>query len=124
MGLVTSGGFNVLGNDGRCSIIGREIGFENIGVDADIDTSTHGNEASFEFVVEKNPDYIFVVPMGNDDAAAMKALEDQTAANPAWSTLDAVQNGRYVTLDPHLFQYKPNERWDQSYQVLFDALYA
>ena len=35
-----------------------------------------------------------------------------------------VQNGRYVTLDPHLFQYKPNERWDQSYQVLFDALYA
>ena len=54
----------------------------------------------------------------------MKALEDQTAANPAWSTLDAVQNGRYVTLDPHLFQYKPNERWDQSYQVLFDALYA
>ena len=26
MGLVTSGGFNVLGNDGRCSIIGREIG--------------------------------------------------------------------------------------------------
>ena len=61
MGLVTSGGFNVLGNDGRCSIIGREIGFENIGVDADIDTSTHGNEASFEFVVEKNPDYIFVM---------------------------------------------------------------
>ena len=124
VGMCTSGSFNVLGNDGRCSIIGREIGFENIGVDADIDTSTHGNEASFEFVVEKNPDYIFVVPMGNDDAAAMKALEDQTAANPAWSTLDAVQNGRYVTLDPHLFQYKPNERWDQSYQVLFDALYA
>ncbi len=55
VGMCTSGGFNVLGNDGRCSIIGREIGFENIGVDADIDTSTHGNEASFEFVVEKNP---------------------------------------------------------------------
>ena len=61
VGMCTSGGFNVLGNDGRCSIIGREIGFENIGVDADIDTSTHGNEASFEFVVEKNPDYIFVM---------------------------------------------------------------
>ena len=73
---------------------------------------------------DRNPDFIFVVPMGNDDAAAMKALEDQTAANPAWSTLSAVQNGNYVTLDPHLFQYKPNERWDQSYQVLYDALYA
>ena len=49
------------GNDGRCSIIGKEIGFENIGVDANIDTSTHGNEASFEFIVDKNPDYIFAM---------------------------------------------------------------
>lgn len=32
VGLVTSGSFNVLGNDGRCSIIGREIGFENLGL--------------------------------------------------------------------------------------------
>ena len=59
VGLVTSGSYNVLGNDGRCSMIGREIGFENIGVDANIDTSTHGNEASFEFIVEKAPDYIY-----------------------------------------------------------------
>ena len=47
--------------EGRCSMIGREVGFENIGVDAEIDTATHGNEASFEFVVEKDPDYIFVL---------------------------------------------------------------
>lgn len=38
----TSGGFNVLGSDGRCSLISREAGFENIGVDAAADTSTHG----------------------------------------------------------------------------------
>src|SRR5699024_12504548 len=36
VGMCTSGSFNVLGNDGRCSIIGREIGFENVGVDANI----------------------------------------------------------------------------------------
>lgn len=61
VGLVTSGGFNVLGVDGRCSIISREIGFENIGIDAEIDTATHGNEATFEFIVEKDPDYMFVL---------------------------------------------------------------
>lgn len=61
IGLCTSGSFNVLGNDGRCSLIGKEIGFENVGVDAEVETSTHGNEASFEFVVEKNPEYIFVL---------------------------------------------------------------
>ena len=30
----TSGSFNLLGNDGRCSLIVNEIGFDNIGVDA------------------------------------------------------------------------------------------
>lgn len=50
VGLCTSGSFNVLGNDGRCSIIGREIGFENVGVDAENDTSTHGNETSYNIV--------------------------------------------------------------------------
>ncbi len=58
VGMCTSGSFNVLGNDGRCSMIGRELGFENIGVDANIDTSTHGNEASFEFHCGEGPDYI------------------------------------------------------------------
>lgn len=61
VGMCTSGGFNILGNDGRCSLIGNEIGFENVGVDSDTTTSTHGNEASFEFVVERNPEYIFVM---------------------------------------------------------------
>lgn len=50
IGMCTSGGFNVLGNDGRCSLIVNECGFNNIGVDAaassDDDNSSrsgHGN---------------------------------------------------------------------------------
>lgn len=34
VGMVNAGGFNVLGNDGRCSIIGVEVGYENIGLEA------------------------------------------------------------------------------------------
>ena len=95
IGLVTSGSFNVLGNDGRCSMIGREIGFENIGAAADIDTSTHGNEASFEFIVEKDPDYIFVMDrdaaIGTDGAQlAQEIMENElvmgTDAYQEWSS--------------------------------------
>lgn len=78
IGMCTSGSYNVLGNDGRCSMIGREIGFENIGVDAEIDTSTHGNEASFEFIVQKDPEYIFVMDrdaaIGTDGAKLAKEI--------------------------------------------------
>ena len=115
-----SGGTRVQASSTMTGAMLADLGVKNLAAE----NPSPLKDFSLESIIEMNPDYIFVVPMGNDDAAAMKALEDQTAANPAWSTLDAVQNGRYVTLDPHLFQYKPNERWDQSYQVLFDALYA
>ena len=98
VGMCTSGSFNVMGNDGRCSIIGREIGFENVGVDANIDTATHGNEASFEFVVKQNPQYIFVL----DRDAAINAEGAQLARdimeNELVMGLDAYKEGHVVYL--------------------------
>ncbi len=98
VGMCTSGSFNVLGNDGRCSKIGREIGFENIGVDANIDTSTHGNEASFEFVVEKAPEYIFV--MDRDAAIGTEGaqLAKEIMENELIMGTDAYKNGNIVYL--------------------------
>lgn len=34
LGMCTTGSFNLLGNDGRCSLIVNEIGFDNIGAQA------------------------------------------------------------------------------------------
>lgn len=98
IGMCTSGGFNVLGNDGRCSLIGVEIGFANIGVDADIDTSTHGNEASFEFLVEKAPDYVFV--MDRDAAIGTEGaqLAQEIVENELVKGTEAYQNGNIVYL--------------------------
>lgn len=98
IGMCTSGGFNVLGNDGRCSLIGVEIAFENIGVDADIDTSTHGNEASFEFLVEKAPDYVFV--MDRDAAIGTEGaqLAQEIMENELVKGTEAYQNGNIVYL--------------------------
>ena len=99
IGMCTSGGFNVLGNDGRCALIGNEVGFENIGVDANVDTSTHGNEASFEFVVEKNPDYIFVLDrdaaIGTDGAQLAKDIME----NELIMGTDAYKDGKIVYLE-------------------------
>ena len=98
MGLVTSGGFNVLGNDGRCSLIGREAGFANVGADAQPGTSTHGNEASFEFIVEKAPDYIFVMDrdaaIGTDGAKLAREIME----NELVMGTDAYKNGNIVYL--------------------------
>ena len=98
VGMCTSGSFNVLGSDGRCSIIGRELGFDNIGVDADLDTSTHGNEASFEFVVDKDPDYIFVLDRDAAIATEGAKLAQEIVENELVMGTDAYKNGRIVYL--------------------------
>lgn len=97
VGMTTSGSFNLMGNDGRCSIVGREIGFENLTVAES--TSTHGNEASFETVVEKNPDYIFVMDrdsaIGADGAQTAKEIVE----NELVMGTDAYKNGRIIYLE-------------------------
>lgn len=48
LGMSTSGSFNLLGNDGRCSLIVNEIGFNNIGADAATAGSSNGRGGSSE----------------------------------------------------------------------------
>ena len=99
VGMVNAGGFGLLGNDGRCSIIGRELGFENIGVDANVSTSTHGNEASFEFVLNANPDYIFVMDRDAAIGSEGAQLASEVMDNELVNKTAAAQNGHVVVLE-------------------------
>ncbi len=98
VGLVTSGGFNILGNDGRCSMVGREIGFENIGIDAAAATSTHGNESSFEFVVEKDPDYMVVLDRDAAIATEGAKLAQEVVENELVKSTRVYNDGHIIYL--------------------------
>jgi len=73
---------------------------------------------SVEKIIEVDPDYIFVIPMGNDDALAQKNLKENVESNPAWNSLTAVVNDQYILLPKDKFLYKPNALWDESYAYL------
>lgn len=95
--MYTSSSVNVLGNDGRCSIIGSEIGFDNLA--AGETTSTHGNETSFETIVQQNPEYIFVL---NRDAAIGTDGADQAqeiVENSLTQNTQAYQDGNIIYLE-------------------------
>lgn len=97
VGMYTSGGLNVLGNDGRCSLIGNEVGFDNLA--ASEVTSTHGNEVSFETIVAEDPEYIFVL---NRDAAIGSDGADQAqevVENELTQQTQAYQNGNIIYLE-------------------------
>lgn len=81
-------------------------------------------EISMETVIAEDPQFIFVVYMGEDSAAAEAALAGSLTDNPAWGDLRAVREGNFIVLPRELFHYKPNQRWGESYAYLYDCLYG
>lgn len=79
-------------------------------------------DLSMEAVIEEDPDFIFVVAMG-DGQKALDALQSGVQSSPAWNELSAVKNGRYHVLAKEHFHYKPNNRWGESYEILAKILY-
>ena len=105
-----SGGTRVQSSGTQTGAMMADLGVNNL---ADENKSLL-KDFSLEAVIEMDPDFVFVIPMGNDTEAAI----------PAWGSLSAVQNGRYITLDPTLYLAKPNAQWGAAYQGLFDNLYG
>lgn len=97
VGMTTSGSFNLLGNDGRCSLIGVEAGFNNL--TAAGSTSTHGNESSFETVVQQNPDYIFVMDRDSAISTAGAKTAKEIVENELVKTTDAYKNNHIIYLE-------------------------
>ena len=105
----------------RGTILGEmlaDMGCINI---ADSNTSLLEN-LSVEAVIRKEPHHIFVVTMGSNTEAARQSLENMMKENTAWSTLEAVKNGRLHIMDKTLFNLKPNSRWAESYGILYEKL--
>ncbi len=78
---------------------------------------------SLEKIIEINPDYIFVICMG-EQSEAKAQMEYLFSSNPAWNSLDAVKNDQFYYLEKELFHNKPNERWNESYEILINILQA
>ncbi len=115
----SSGFVKAKGSDG--TVLGEmlaDFGCINI---ADSDTALLEN-LSIESVIAREPYHVFVITMGSDTDAAMQSLADLIASNPAWQTMDAVQNGRIHIMDKSLFHLKPNARWAEAYQTLYEIL--
>ena len=96
IGMCTSGAFSTLGNDGRCSIIGRELGFNNIASD-DV-TSTHGNESPFELLVELNPEYMFILDRDAAISTEGAKLAEEIMNNELVAKTDAYKNDNIIYL--------------------------
>lgn len=113
-----STGMKAKRDDNLAGQILKQFGTTNL---ADL-TPSLLEELSVEEIVAQDPDYIFITTMGSE-SDALEYLKNNVENDPAWSELSAVKNDRYILLPQDLFHYKPNNRWDESYEYLAKILY-
>ncbi|MBE6024248.1 MAG: siderophore ABC transporter substrate-binding protein [Cellulosilyticum sp.] len=94
--LANGDGFSVYGKGSRFGIIHNEFGIAP--VDEAIEVSTHGQNASFEYVVEQNPDLLFVVD--RTAATGGEGSAKEMFSNELMQGTDAYKNDRIVYLNP------------------------
>jgi iron complex transport system substrate-binding protein len=93
--LANEGAISAYGAGSRFGIIHDVLGFTPI--DPSIQVTTHGQSISFEFIAEKNPDYLFIVDRGaavGGESAAKKTIENELVKKTK-----AFKDGNIVYLD-------------------------
>lgn len=100
-GLVTlsnNGKISAYGEDSRFGVIHRYFGFTPLD---EIKGSNHGSSVTFEYVLEKNPDFLFVVD--RSAVAGGDVLANQSFNNSIIQATDAFKNNRIVFLDAEIW---------------------
>ncbi|GAA3399748.1 siderophore ABC transporter substrate-binding protein [Paenibacillus hodogayensis] len=93
--LANDGSISAYGAGSRFGIIHDVLGFTP--VDPKIEVSTHGQSVTFEYIAEKNPDYLFVIDRSaavGGEAGAKKTIENELVKKTK-----AFKDGHIVYLD-------------------------
>ncbi|QIB27429.1 ABC transporter substrate-binding protein [Caloranaerobacter azorensis] len=109
---------------GTDSMVGEMLkDLNTINISGVIGDSADAKVFSMEKILQEDPDFIFVQTMGSDKEKIFKKLKSDVESNPAWASLTAVKNNRYIILPKDLYLYKPNDRYAEAYEGLAKILY-
>jgi len=94
--LGSEGKVSAYGTNSRFGLIHDVFGFQ--AADEKIEVSTHGQNVSFEYIAETNPDILFVVD--RDAAVGGDASAKDSIENDLVKKTNAYEDGKIIYLDP------------------------
>lgn len=97
--LINEGSLSAYGAGSRFSIIHDTFGFAQ--ADANIEASTHGQNVSYEYVLETNPDILFVID--RTKAIGGDVSQNSVVDNELVTQTNAGKNGQVIALNPQVW---------------------
>ncbi len=103
LGMYNNNAMSILGTDSQLSIIGKEMGGNNLGdTVGEVEKPAHGDDASWETIINLNPEYLFVLDRSsavNSEDGVLGAQE--VIENDLIKELDVYKNGNIVYFIQH-----------------------
>lgn len=97
--MANEGQLSAYGPGSRFGMIHTDFGF--VPADTNIEASTHGQSISYEYILDKNPDILFVIDrtkaIGGDDS------KNNVAENELIKQTNAGKNGKVIELEPDVW---------------------
>lgn len=97
--LVNEGSLSAYGQGSRFGIVHDTFGF--LQADDNIEASTHGQNVSYEYILEKNPDLLFVID--RTKAIGGDASQNAVADNDLVKETNAGKNNKVIALNPQVW---------------------
>ncbi len=97
--MANDGNISAFGEGSRFGIIHGDFGFEP--VDKEIKVGNHGNSITFEYILEKNPDYVFVIDRAATTGGSVTA--EKIFDNEIIKQTDAYKNGKIIYLSSQVW---------------------
>jgi iron complex transport system substrate-binding protein len=79
-------------------------------------------DLSLEYIMEQDPDVIFVTTMGNTEKCKAR-MEMDVINSDVWGSLSAVKNNRFIYLDTSYSIYKPNRFYPEAFKTIAEYIY-
>ena len=103
LGMYNNNAMSILGTDSQLSIIGNEMGGINLGdTVGEVDKPAHGDDASWETIINLNPEYMFILDRSSAVSSEDGVLGAQEVIeNDLIKELDVYKNGNIVYFIQH-----------------------
>lgn len=104
LGMYNNNALGLQGNNSQLSILAKEIGFNNLSMTVGDSASkpTHGEDASWETIVNLDPEYMFVLDRTSAVSSASGTVSAKEAIeNPIVKELDCYKNDNIIYFIDH-----------------------
>ncbi|MCR5176782.1 MAG: ABC transporter substrate-binding protein [Anaerovibrio sp.] len=119
----SSQGLNIQLSGSIAGSVCHDFGWENVAEGMmPLDKNPDATPYSMEILVEKNPDVLFVVTMGNADTLKNEMLSE-FKNNPGWNTVQAVKDDRVYFLPQTMYLINPGLRYPECYEDMAKMVY-